>query len=442
MRAPHTRPVSTPDVHVVGIDSGRSHTCWPSNAILVQSMTDRGSENTRTDSAAIVFASVVNGLAAYAVVVVVSRAYDEVDFAAFSVAWSIWALAVALLVFPIQNWIIWRSTIDSGTAAVRRSLPRVIALVSLVLGVLFLAGSSSRLCPEGEIWPQVLLAIGASSAVLGFARGLLAGTGRYRAVAFIIGAENVIRLGVVALVVRSTPSPEAAALALSAGLIVLIPFVGQLRMDRAVSPRPVRVVAELGSLAGATALAQTLVQFPPAYAEWLGESPATVSALFATFAIGRAPILILLALTTRLTEPLTRLLSRTSRDQVVVLRRALLWFGGVLIVTYLSGLTVGPDVVAWFFGEGRALSGSDTALVALGLGMAMGGVLAILVLLGLNASGLATVYWLAGVVCAVALGATGVGLPAAFVVGEALPTIAAVFTIRNLWRRRVDPGVR
>lgn len=400
-------------------------------------MTDRGQTSAKADSAAVGFASVVNGLAAYAIVVIVSRSYDDIGFASFSVAWSIWALAVAVLIFPLQNWIIWRATIDGGTGGLRRAWPRVLALIALVLAVLFVSGSTERLLPAGEAWPYVLVGIGASSALLGLGRGVLAARGSYRAVAWVIGSENLVRLAVVAGVVAAGLGPQPAALSLSAGLLVLVPFASRLRIDRpGETSKPIRVLAEFGTLAGATAFAQILIQFPPAFAEWLGESPATVSAIFATFAIGRAPILVLLALTTRMTEPLTRFLTDMRRDHVGTLDRALLWLLAGVVLAFVIGLTLGPAVVAWFFGDERSLSGSETALIAVGLTLAMAGIIAILVLLVLGASRRATIYWFAGVALAVALGSWGIGIPATFAIAEAVTIVASAVTTRALLRQR------
>lgn len=384
-------------------------------------------------------ASVVNGLAAYAMVIFVSRTYDAVDFAAFSVAWSIWAVSVAVLIFPLQHWVIWRSALDSGTAGLRSALARIGLLVLVVLAILYALGSSSRLFPTFGQWPLVLVAIGASSALLGLVRGLLAAAGRYRSVAWVIGLENIIRAVFVIGVVRGGSGPDLAALSLCAGLLSVVPFLRHLRLDRGKPTAPIHVLSELGSLAGATALAQVLVQFPPAFAEWLGESPATVSAIFATFALGRAPILVILALTTRLTHPLTEFLSDSERDHLGVLGKAVAWLLGAVVSAYVVGLTVGPTIVAWFFGEDRSLSNADTALVASGLTMAIGGVVAILVLLGLGASKQASLYWLGGVSGAIVLGVVGLGIPTAFFVGEAIPLVAATLAIKARLRQRVGP---
>ena len=124
------------------------------------------------------------------------------------------------------------------------------------------------------------------------------------------------------------------------------------------------------------------------------------------------------------------------RDHVGTLDRALLWLLAGVVLAFVFGLTLGPTVVSWFFGDERSLSGSDTALIAVGLTLAMAGIIAILVLLVLGASRRATIYWFVGVALAVALGAWGIGIPAAFAIAEAVTIVAAAVTTRALLRHR------
>ena len=387
------------------------------------------------DSFALTVASVVNGLAAYAIIVITSRFFGDRDFASFSVAWSVWAVSVALLVFPLQHWIIWRATSDGGVTAVRAAMPRILAISGVVIAGLYLSGASARLFPTGDAWPWILAAIGATSAALGLGRGLLAAHGLYERVAWVIGLENLIRLGVIAVVLNQGLGPQAAVLGVAAGVLAMAPFARSLELGRAVSEGPVKVVVELAALAGATAVAQVLVQFPPAMAEWLGDPPERVAALFATFSLGRAPLLIMLALTTRLTEPLTRLLAptETAKDWV---SRAIVAIPAAGLTAGAVGYMIGPAVVAWLFGPGRALSRFETAAISTGLVLAMAGLVAILALMALRANGRAAGYWIAAFGLAVAMSFLGSGIPLAFLSGEIL---ALGLSSVTLWRRLRQP---
>lgn len=295
---------------------------------------------------------------------------------------------------------------------------------------LFVLGSSPRLFPSRGPWGPILAAVGASSAVLGVGRGLLASKGSYLGVATVIGAENVLRLAVVVLLLVLSLGPTWIVASLAAGVLVLLPFVRRLRIEGN-APSRVHVFSELGALAGATALAQVIVQFPPAFAEWLGEPPVVVAGLFATFSIGRAPLLVVLALSARITEPLTRMLQADQKH----LRRAGTVFGfGALSLTFTAagvGYWAGPTVVAWFFGPTRALSQSATALVFAGLALAMVGLLLILALMAKKANWQAAVHWLIGLLLAVGLAVVGLGIPAAFLAAE-LAAVALSFA--TLWK--------
>jgi O-antigen/teichoic acid export membrane protein len=410
----------------------------PEFALGEQSIELRRSVTARRDSVSLVVASLMNGATAYAIVVAASRSLNDTNFAAFSVAWSLWALSVALLVFPLQHWIIWRSTFDGTNAALRVARWRILGLISVVFVALFLTGSSDRLFGQGQWWSVVLVLVGASSALLGVTRGLLAAKGSYGAVAWVIGAENVFRLGIVIWLLNLSATPQILVASLAVGCVVLVPFIGSLGVSHEEIATPVRAWSEVGALAGATALAQVMVQFPPAFAEWIGESPVEVAALFATFSLGRAPLLVILSLSTRLTRPLTSRLQRPTeavrRDLTVGI--VLIFFSAALAAAL--GYAVGPMIVEWFFGPGRALGRADTAMIAGGLGLAFSGVVMILGLLALDENRRAFTYWLFAVVLAMGLSSAGTGIPAAFLIATAFAVACSAIA---LWRHQSrSPG--
>lgn len=388
----------------------------------------------RRDSAGLTVASVVNGIAAYAIVVVAGRQLDPVGFADFSVAWSLWALSVALLVFPIQHWIIWRSAEDLGTEGVRAAMPRVLGLIAVVLAALFLAGTSDRLFPDGSGWGAILVVLGATSAGLGLSRGSLAAQSRYGDVAWIIGAENVLRLLAVFGVLLITDDARWPVSALAVGVLVLVPFAGHLRFRKGDPQSEVRVIAELGALAGAMALAQAMVQFPPAMAGWLGDSPERVSAIFATFSLGRAPLLVILAVSARLTQPLTRFMSRPSSQVSPLLWRAAGIGAFGVFTAGVLGYLVGPTIVGWFFGQDKTLNQTETAYIAAGLALATVGVVVTLALMAKRLNKLAAAYWLLALFVAVGLAWGGLDVPQSFFVAEVAAVGAGVVTLLLLVR--------
>jgi O-antigen/teichoic acid export membrane protein len=328
--------------------------------------------------------------------------------------------------------------LDGGTAGVRDALPRVLSLVVVVLGVLWLAGSSDRLFPSGRGWSLLLVLVGASSAMLGLGRGALAAEGRYGDVAWVLGGENVLRLLALVGVLLVTSEPQPAVLTLAVGVLVLLPFISHLRLGAGEAAGEVRVLTELGALAGASAVAQTLVQFPPAFAEWLGEPPEMVAAIFATFSLGRAPLLVILAVSTRLMDPFTRFFERSAQEVRPLLRVALLGMAGGVVVTGVLSYLIGPEMVVLFFGPDRALDRVDTSLVGAGLALAAVGVLATLGLMAKGSNRLAVGYWLIALVMAIALATLGGGIPVAFFLAE---TAAVSLCCGTLWLLASHPQV-
>lgn len=106
---------------------------------------------------------------------------------------------------------------------------------------------------------------------------------------------------------------------------------------------------------------------------------------------------------------------------------------GLAVSTLLAavlGYSIGPEVVVWFFGSGRALGATETALIAAGLVMATVGVLVTLALMAKRANRIAVVSWAASVILALLLAGYGVSIPVAFFTGEAM---AIVLTVASLW---------
>jgi O-antigen/teichoic acid export membrane protein len=216
----------------------------------------------------------------------------------------------------------------------------------------------------------------------------------------------------------------------------LVPFVSHLRLEAEGEPGEVNVLAELGALAGAMALAQVLVQFPPAFAEWLGESPEVVSAIFATFSLGRAPLLVILAVSARLTDPLTRFMSGPVDQVRRTLARTMWVTAAAVAIAGLLGYLIGPQLVTWFFGPGRALGAGETAMISAGLALASAGVVVTLGLMVKGSNRLAAVYWLVALIIAVVSALLGIGVPMSFLIAELL---AVALSATTLWSQAIRP---
>ena len=65
----------------------------------------RGSAFSR-DTSALLVSTPVSGLLAYGYVAIGTRTYGAAPFAPVSVFWTIWAMASAVVAFPVQHWVI------------------------------------------------------------------------------------------------------------------------------------------------------------------------------------------------------------------------------------------------------------------------------------------------------------------------------------------------
>ena len=135
-------------------------------------------------SPALVAGSVGAGLAAYAFVVLGTRAYGSVAFSSVAQVWTIWFVGAAALTFPLQHWIIDTRTKDGDLIRVRRALPRIgatVTLAALGLGALSFAFDERLFASSSLSYPLAVAGVIFGAGLLGVLRGLLGGEGRRRA---------------------------------------------------------------------------------------------------------------------------------------------------------------------------------------------------------------------------------------------------------------------
>lgn len=337
------------------------------------------------DGLSLSVASVVNGGAAYAFAVVGARYLGAAAFSDVSVAWSFWALTAAMITLPVQHWLTWRAEIDGGLEGIRGGQRRLIVLgvatSVLIAGVAFTPGFFSA----PLAWAVLVGGLGAGSWLLGWGRGMLAARGDYQKLSFVIAGENLVRLGALLAIIVLDLGVFASGAALLTGPLILLAVFSQVRIEPIVIAMEVPVLRSIFALSGAMALAQALLQLGPAAAAWLGQPDITVTATFSTFAIFRAPVLVLLVLTSRITAPMTKLVAdRATRS----IRR---FVNGSLVVTVIAAGLVGAGayrygrpLIELFFGRHTALPDWETGLVA--SGMVLGSLAVVHLILFLSSS--------------------------------------------------------
>lgn len=328
-------------------------------------------EGRRRAAASLAAGSAVNGLLAYVVFALTTRALGPDGAAPVSVLWSYWGFASAAFTFPVQHWI--AHTVEAhGDGAVHRALPRLLGVVvaaGLLLGVLAWLGRES-LFHRDDLWLPVMVSlVTLGSALTGAVRGGLSARHRFGAVALSLAAENGVRCAaVLVLVLADVRSVVAYGLCLVAGHLVAALWPSALRFAAGQgATNDARPVAFLAGAGLAQVINQSVLTGGPVVLALAGGSPGDVTALFAALALFRAPYMLGLGLVSQLTTHVTRL--ATSGETATLRRMRELLAGATVIAVGLAGgvaALVGPDLLRLVFGGGLEISRGLAALVAMG----------------------------------------------------------------------------
>jgi hypothetical protein len=218
---------------------------------------------------------------------------------------------------------------------------------------------------RGFVLLAVLIVV--ATAPLFVARGLAIGQRRFDLYGLMLGLEGVGRLvvGGLGLLVVGGPVGLAWGVALGPALGLLVPDV-PLRAPR--DPARIgRAGAFLAPYIGASAASQLLLAGAPLAVAALGAGPATISIVFVTFTLFRAPVTIVYLVQGRLLNLLVRLeLAATWHARRI--RRGI-ELGGLAAVA-LAGVTgwlLGPGVVALLYGDAFRPEPLVAALAATGV---------------------------------------------------------------------------
>jgi hypothetical protein len=269
---------------------------------------------------------------------------------------------------------------------------------------------------------------------MGLLRGVLAGSGRYRAAAVAIGGENLVRLAVGGAVLAVSRDPRLLAAALASGPLIALLWPRALRLDPVAGPSP--STGLVGAAGLSLVLSQTVLYGGPPLVAALGGAEAEVTAVFSALALFRAPYLMALGLTVRATAPLTRRAEGRGRGS---LRSPAL---GVAAASVASGAAafgaawaVGPPLVRALFGPGTAPSGPVAGAAAAGCVLALGSLALTVMLMAAGARRALVLCWVAAAGAgAIALAAASGLEPSARVVlafnaAEAVAVLAATASL-------------
>ena len=355
------------------------------------------------DLSALVTGSVVNGVCAYAAVSLGTRTFGAAAFAPVSVLWTFWAVASAVLTFPIQHWIIRQLQVDGHDGAVRAALPKLAILsllVSVTVGVIAFAARRVLFGDVGLVWPTLVALVSLGTAVMGWTYGRLAGRGRFTAVGTALALENVIRLLAAVAVVIWNGSLVMFGATLVAGPVVTLLWASVFRFDTQ-KTGSVRVLSFVGGLGGGVLIAQLVLNSGPALLAGLGGRESDVTGLFVALALIRGPYLVALGVATRFTAPLADLVtSRRHADLRRIVVRTMAAIGAMVGVSALVGFYGGPWLIDLLFGEGVAPSPAAVAGVTIGGVLALGTLLLTMIMIARAAPHAVLRAWLLAVLVA------------------------------------------
>lgn len=409
-----------------------------------------GARSSRRDTVVLAAGSALNGLLAYLVFALSTRALGAEAAAPVSVLWSYWGFAGAALTFPLQHWIA-RTVTAHGEGVVRRALPRlglVLVGICVVAGGVAWLGREALFQDEGVWWPVLTALLTLGSSAIGVVRGGLNARGHYPALAASLVSENGLRcVAVGCLFVMGVASPVGYGFCLVAGHLVTFGWLRAARFadgpaDEAhEGPFAFLTGAGLGQLLG-----QVVLTGSPVLLAVVGGAPAQVTALFATLALFRAPYLLALGLVSQLTTAMTRLVIRGEQRVLRRIRRSLLAaaLGGTALAA-LVGAVVGPPLLRLIFGGSVDFDAEVCAAVAAACTLAVANLVAMVSALAHNrpkwvAAGWAVAMAAAAVVYAVLSGWQPKGQIVACFLAAELAAFLVLFAVdvRSATRRPVS----
>jgi O-antigen/teichoic acid export membrane protein len=290
----------------------------------------------------------------------------------------------------------------------------VIALATIIACAAAFAPLTDRVFHH-NVWLFVALLIGIVVYWATYvARGTLSGNGRFGAYGVMLSADGIVRLLATAALIGfgiRTPAPYAFAVALPAGIALLVALRGQKNL---LLPGPPAPYAELSTALGWLLLGSILTQ-ALSYSAYLSaialETPGDsnrVGKFAAGILVARIPILAFGAVQAALLPRLASLAGAGRKDEFrSALRRLLVIVIAVGVIGVVGSLTVGHAGGRILFGSKFTLGNRDLGLLALGSGAFIVATTLAQALLALRSYAAAALSWLIGVVAflvAVALG--------------------------------------
>lgn len=366
-----------------------------------RSLTWHGSRN----AIALASGTVVAGVLAYVFIAIVTRSIGAEAAAPIAVLWTYWSAAAAILVFPLQHWIVRRVSAEGGEHGVRAGLPRVAALVVAAAACAFAVSwlfGETLFGRDDALFPLTIAAVTVGAGFVGVVRGRLASRERFVATAAAIAGENAVRVAGAGTVALLLPVVELYAVVLASGALIGLVWPSAVTGILSRSGHGgLGGLGFLGGIAGSSLVAQLVLTSGPVVLTLIGGGPGRVTSVFTALALYRAPYLVALGVVTQLTGYLTALvLARRER----ALGRVRFAAVGVMPVVGLVGgamaYLLGADVVATVFGSSVRLPPMAHAWLVVGTVFALGNLVLTLQLVARRVTARSLTAWLCAVIVA------------------------------------------
>jgi O-antigen/teichoic acid export membrane protein len=278
-------------------------------------------------------------------------------------------LAFAVVLVPIEQLVIRSVTMRGGFDRSPRNTITVAVLATIALTVLIAALGVDQLFGGQR---GLVLLVGASvatHALFVVGRGRLAGDRRFRSYGLATAGVSMLRLSVALVIVFVAPTAVGLAAALAVGPLIILLWASSLRTPEAeVAESDENPAHFLASFVLAAAASQVLLLAGPLVAGALGAAAVQISVVYVTLTISRTPLVLGYSLISRVLPPFTNL-AKLGMD--TELNRWVARIGGtgalLAIPAGALGAWIGPDIVAFLFGEGFRPASPFAALAAAGV---------------------------------------------------------------------------
>ena len=366
----------------------------------------------------------VTGLAAYAYLVISARVLGPAEYGGLSVLWALVFLVGGGFFLPLEQEV-GRAVADrrardigSGPVVKKAAIASIFLTAGLI--VVTLLGAAFFPLVENLFHGQTVLLVCFVIALITYAvqflcKGTLAGNGRFGPYGVILGAEGIVRvLPLIVLVAAGIDNLTLYGLALAIPPIVAV-LIAMRGQHGLMPPGPDAQWSELstnltllflGSLAAqalsyAAALGGILLAKGPA-------QRALVADFLVGFFIARIPILLFQAVQAALLPKLAALASIGRLDDFRSgLRKLVIIVVGVGAFGILCGVTIGPEVGKILFGDKFHLDRLDLGLLFTGSALFIFALTLAQALIALRGHGRALVAWAVGLSVAIVVTVVG-----------------------------------